>query len=89
MFSIDGAIPTRINTWGIPSRSVSCRMMSRLVASSVMCVIVQVAKPVAVQSSRTVDSTCPQLRASCRVSSGVDSTRMLDSSTGVAVRRSP
>src|ERR1700694_1870027 len=52
-------------------------MMSRLACVSVICVTGHVASPAMVHSNRTAESTWPQLKASMRVSPGVDSARIL------------
>ncbi len=56
LFSIDGAIPTRINTCGIVFRPLISRRIPRPASSSVTCVIGQVANPAIVQSNPTGDS---------------------------------
>jgi hypothetical protein len=78
--SVCGALPTRISSWGIPDFRVKVRTISRAGVTSIMWVKGQVASPATVHSSSTLDNISPAPRAHARLSSWVDSTRILERS---------
>jgi len=57
---ISGPLPARMSTCGSAGRPMSRRTISRLACTSIMWVKVQVAKPAAVHSKSTRESTASQ-----------------------------